>query len=344
MRPSFHPRLVNGPFDDPGLFIPFLFEKRAFLFDLGDNHALSSRDILKTSHVFVSHTHMDHFVGFDRLLRLCLGRNKTLFLYGPEGFLSNVEGKLSGYCWNLVSSYENRFALDVTEVRRDHLLRKRFFCQDGFTPPADVQQGPFNGMLLAEPALSVKTEILDHNTPCLGFSLEERFHVNIIKENLDGLGLTIGPWLGEFKEALYNGGDPRSEFIIRSNDGGKEEKFELDDLAGKISMITPGQKIAYIADVGYSKGNIKKILRLARDSDHLFIEGAFLDEERGHAKEKCHLTAMQAGTLAGMARAKQFTLFHFSPRYTGMDSMLREEAQKAWEDSRAVGGSHIHNE
>ncbi len=95
MRPRFHPRLINGPFDDPGLFIPFLFENRAVLFDLGDILSLTPREILKISHVFVTHTHMDHFIGFDRILRLALGREKDLHLYGPPEFFKNVEGKLA---------------------------------------------------------------------------------------------------------------------------------------------------------------------------------------------------------------------------------------------------------
>jgi ribonuclease Z len=84
MRPSFLPRLVNEPFGDPGLFIPFLHQKRALIFDLGDIHSLSARDILKITHVFITHTHMDHFIGFDRLLRLLLGRDQDLYLYGPK--------------------------------------------------------------------------------------------------------------------------------------------------------------------------------------------------------------------------------------------------------------------
>lgn len=331
MHPSFHPRLINGPFDDPGLFIPFLFQKRALVFDLGDINGLPAKDILKISHIFVSHTHVDHFIGFDRLLRIMLGRNKILSLFGPPGFMKNVEGKLAGYTWNLVDKYHYPLSLRITEMHRDFTLSREYRCRDRFKPLKDALKQPFDGVLYEEPAFKVSAVILDHQIPCLGLSVKERFHVNIINEGLKGLDLEPGPWLSKFKQALYERTDPAVKFAAETPGQSGKKEFVLGNLAGQIARISPGQKITYITDVLYSDFNQDKIVKLARASDHLFIEAAFRDKDRRLAGDKGHLTARQAGDLAGRAGAKQFKIFHFSPRYTDQEGLLYQEAQQAYE-------------
>ena len=334
MRPSFHPRLINGPFDDPGLFIPFQYQNRAVIFDLGDINRLAAKDILKISHAFVSHTHMDHFIGFDRLLRLTLGRPKNLSLFGPPGFLKNVEGKLAGYTWNLADKYNYPLSLQVSEVHPRYILCRQYRCRDRFKPVQDSVKQPFSGVLHTEPAFNISAAILDHHIPCLGFSIRERFHVNIIKDGLNALGLDPGPWLTEFKQALYNQADPASKFEVRLASQKPPKPFILGALTAKIARITPGQKISYITDVKYNQSNRRKIVALVQESNHLFIEAVFREQDREIAERKHHLTARQAGHLAGTARVKQMTVFHFSPRYTGMEAQLREEARAAFEHSR----------
>jgi ribonuclease Z len=341
MRPSFHPKLVNAPFSDPGLYIPFLFERRALLFDLGDLSALTPRDLLKVSHVFVTHTHMDHFIGFDALIRLFLGRDKELFIYGPSGFFDRVEGRLAGYTWNLVHEYETDFRLNVTEVHPTMSSTRSYLCRNRFKPgPERTVSSPQN-TLLKEASFRVEVEIFDHRVPCLGFSLVEYFYVNIIKEGLKELGLQVGPWLNRFKEAVYENRGPDEAFKVTWEAGGhvvKEKRMPLGLLKEKIAKISPGQKFTYITDVIGSPENRKKIIRLAKDADQLFIEAAFLDCDKEIARKKYHLTAKEAGAMGREAGAKQIIPFHFSPRYSPNDEEILKEAMEAFEGAARTAG------
>ena len=340
MRPSFLPRLVNDPFDDPSLFIPFAFQHRALIFDLGDLSALSAKEVLKTTHVFVTHTHMDHFVGFDRLLRLFLGREHTLFLYGPDGFLKNVEGKLAGYSWDLVHNYDTRLTVTVTEVQPGHTVQHHFISERAFGTDDRQLVAPWQNNLVTEPAWTVSAVILDHSVPCLGLKISERFHVNIRKERLAALGLRPGPWLQRFKDALYSA-EPGDTVVEAEQVDGGPSRFRLGELQADIAVITPGQKICYITDVRFTASNVDRMTAFAAGVDHLFIEAAFLDADRNIARAKNHLTARQAGEIAGRSRVRMLTPFHFSPRYRGQAHLLKAEAQNAYRKVLGLEGSGL---
>lgn len=338
MPPAFKPCLVNNSSGDPGLFISFSFHNRAIAFDLGDIYNLSSRNILKISHIFISHTHMDHFAGFDRLLRIILGREKTLYLYGPEGFLNNIKGKLSGYSWNLVENFSNQLIIHATEISENNLISQKYILKNGFKPTSEPLKKPFlHHMIHNESSLKISTSILDHGIPSLGFALKEKFRVNIRKDALESLGLIPGKWLYQFKQAMFEKYDP--ELILKvpcaKNSITSLKNYKFQDLVNQITIITEGQKIAYVADVAYTASNVEKIISLARGADHLFIESAFLEKDMGHAIAKRHLTARQAGEIAGIAGAKRFTLFHFSPRYQNAERLFYNEAMEAYARSSA---------
>lgn len=337
MTPSFSPRLINDPTGDPGLFIPFAFQHRAMTMDLGDISPLSARDILKISHVFVSHTHMDHFIGFDPLLRLVLGREKSLFFHGPAGFLKNIEGKLAAYTWNLVQNFSQKLEIHAAEIRETEIFAQQYLCQDAFIPRSSPETRQRIGPVIhEEPAFNITAAILDHGIPSIGYCLTENFHVNIRKDALESLGLIPGPWLVNFKEALFEGKDGKTVQAVPFEKGGNKgmREFTLGDLAEKIAVITRGQKIAYVADAAYTGENVEKIVRLAEGADHLFIEAAFLEKDRSHAAAKHHLTARQAGEIAALAGVKRLTLFHFSPRYEHPGPVFDAEAKAAFEKSR----------
>lgn len=330
MKPIFHPKLVNDPFGDPGLLVQFLFESRVLLFDLGDLSRISNKTLLNVTDVFVSHTHIDHFIGFDRLLRVCFGRDKTLRLYGPENFISNVQGKLAGFTWNLVDRYNESITLEVTEVRQGGLKKATFRAIDKFEKTCEAQEPFVDNLILDEASFSIHAAILEHRVPCLGFTVNEKFHVNIKKDRLKARNFALGPWLNQLKEMIFRKLPDEELIAVPLSGNGTVEKYTLGELKEDLVVISSGQKIGYVTDTVFNEENNRRIVGLVHGADRFFCESPFLAEEEERGRERCHLTTRQAGTLAKMAGVKDLTVFHFSGKHTHRREQLYREAEEAF--------------
>jgi ribonuclease Z len=331
MRPLLHPSLVNGRTGDPALYIETLFERRAILFDLGDIAALAPRKVQRLAHIFVSHTHIDHFIGFDRLLRLLVGREKTVKLYGPPGFIRQVRHKLQAYRWNLVDRFLCDLVFVVTEIDDAWATRTaRFRLKTGFAAE-DLGAGrSAGGVLYREPAFSVSAAVLEHRTPCLGFALAEAEHVNVWKNQLSEMGLPVGPWLRELKRAVVEGWPDDAMIAVRARAASPEAReLPLGRLRDAVT-VTPGQKVAYVTDVADTPGNRAAIVALARNADLLFIEAAFAQADADLAAERAHLTTRAAGEIGRAAGVRRLEPFHFSPRYAGEEQRMLDEVAAAF--------------
>ena len=336
MASRFDPHLVNDPFGDPGIYVDLKFERRALLFDLGDVSILPPRKLLRISDIFISHRHMDHFVGFDHLLRFVLGRDKVVRFYGPAGLIDAVEAKLRAYTWNLVGGYEGHVALRVIEREaRGQVLAAEFSGRTGFAREPATAPPLRDDVLLDESGLQVRCAILDHGIPVFAFALEERAHINIWRNELDRRGLAVGPWLRAFKDAILRG--QNDDVLIRvawAAASRGPEALPLGELKKQIMRVTSGRKIAYVVDCAFTEENVGRIVALAKGADVLFIEGGFLQADAADAALRRHLTASQAGTIARLADAKRVQTLHYSPRYKDQAGALAAEADAAFSGSQ----------
>ncbi len=335
MRPLFHPSLVNGRYGDPTVYVETLFERRSLLFDVGEIASLAPRRIRRVDQVFVSHAHIDHFVGFDHLLRLLVGREKSVQLFGPNGFAEHVFHKLQAYCWNLVETYPCDLVFEVSEFgTADSISTTRFHLRKAFAAEPSVSRKTFGGVLCDEPTHRVSAAILEHGTPCLAYALQEAAHVNVWKNRLLERGLPVGPWLLSLKKAVVE--RRADDHLIRIDEAATADHLVPLASLRDLLTITAGQKIAYVTDVADTPANRAAIVALIQNADILFIEAAFAGADAALARERAHLTTTAAGEIAREANVRRVEPFHFSPRYAGEQERMLAEVMAAFGASRAA--------
>jgi len=322
------PRLINDPFGDPGLYLDFRFGRRGMLFDLGDMAPLSPRELIRVSHAFISHAHMDHIAGLDRLLRLRLHRPRPLALLGPRGFVDQIENRLRSYTWNLLDATSVDFRITVEEFddatnrvsRAAEFRARESFARRDLPLPVGKP-----GVLVSEPDFEVSTVALDHGTPSLAFAFRQRMRINVWKNALDAMGLPVGPWIDEAKRAARDG-MPDDHRIAVPGSG----EVPLGTLRRKAFRTSAGQRFAYVTDAADTAANRARIISLADGADQLFIEAPFAHADRDVAAATRHLTARAAGEIARMAGVAQVVPFHHSARYADTPSALKDEVEAAF--------------
>jgi ribonuclease Z len=334
MRPIFHPSLVNGRYGDPTVHVETLFEKHSLLFDIGEIASLSPRKIRRIDQIFVSHAHIDHFVGFDHLLRLLVGHEKTVHLYGPSGFVERVYHKLQAYRWNLVETYPCDLVFVVSELEAPNSISTaRFRLRKAFAGEPPVSRKILADVLCDEPTHRVSAAILEHGTPCLAFALQEAAHVNVWRNRLLERGLPIGPWLRSLKNAVVE--HRADDHLICIDEAATSDRLVPLASLRDLLTVTTGQKIAYVTDVADTPANRAAIVALVQNADILFIEAAFAGGDAALARERGHLTTTAAGEIAREAHVRHVEPFHFSPRYAGEQERMLAEVMAAFRGSHA---------
>ncbi len=321
-----HPWLLNGRTGDAGLYLAAPPGPGAILFDCGDLSALPARHLLRVETLLVSHTHMDHWADFDRLLRRLIGRPARLRLVGPAGFATCLFHRLNAYVWNLADRIAEDLVFEVTEATTLNTPwpRTRFRLRGGFAPePLPPCPATPDGTALRQGSLRIRAAVLDHGTPCLGFAVAQDRQVNILPEALAARGLPPGPWLTALKRAVAE--DAADDRPVPLPAGAAVPLGTLRDLVA----VAPGQRIAYLTDLADTPANRAAAIGLARDADILFIEATFAAADAALAADRRHLTTTAAGAIARAAGALRVEPFHFSPRYQGQAARLLAEVAEA---------------
>lgn len=162
---------------------------------------------------------------------------------------------------------------------------------------------------------SVNCFQLDHTKPCFGYSLvEDKRKGEFFPEKAEALGIPKGRLFGELQRGN----------TITLEDG---TAITPDMVMGNERS---GRKFSYVTDTLY----FPEIADYVRNSDILFCEGMFEHELRDDARDKKHMTAVEAAMIARDSGSRKLCLQHYSPRYSDKElKKLRDEARQIFPDT-----------
>lgn len=320
------PTFFSGLLDDPVLWVKIRPLGRSLLFDCGQIHHLAKRVIKSLDAVFISHVHMDHFMGMDTLMRYRHCVPRTLHVYGPPGIATRLYHKLAAYAWNLAESSWG--SLHITEIGPEHLTQYHLHGPAGFRLEPVACRPWQKSLIFSNAFCQVHARLLDHKIPVLAFRLQEKPAFAIDQQRLQQQGLAPGPWLRELKKRFYqNRLQEPLEVPCAVPHAGHSKSLTGQALYQAICQQQPPMSLGYITDCGWTCSNRHLLCQLCAHCQLLLCECSYLAEDCHRARRAYHLCTPDLNQLLAWLRPRHILPMHLSKNYQGQSQHLYQQLQ-----------------
>jgi ribonuclease Z len=298
----FLPQIKSLPNEDISILFTLDNLSDSYLCVCGDASGLRVKDCQNLRAIFISHTHIDHFIGFDKVLRHQLGIGKRIVICGPKGIAKQVQAKVKSYLWNLATpdaiTYEIREIVSASQIEAYEIQ-----------PPLwELKKLEKRTQLYENERFLVGFAILNHKTDSIAYHFCEQDTVNI---NLANSNFRGGKWINELKLAYENrlGG---KDIIIDGEGYSAESLFDLLE-------VKKGDSLGVIMDHAVSEENHLAIKSLFTNSNQVFIESFYKLEDKDKATKNAHIYSSASGKIMKECNVKNAIPVHFSRKYNEED-------------------------
>ena len=275
-----------------------------YICECGEAKALTVKECQNTKAIFISHTHIDHFVNFDTILRHQIGSKQRIIICGPKGITKQVQSRIQSYCWNLIT--EDAIIYEVREIQSQGTITsaelKPPFWE--ITPLEDAS----NPSIYENELFEVTYTILDHKTETIAYLFKGRDKTKIDLQKGDFKG---GKWVKDLKTA-FEIDDPNCNINIG------DKIYKASDLFYLIE-VKKGKKLGVIMDHAASLVNHKNILTTFKDVDQVFIESFYKVEDKEAAISNYHSYSLESGRIMKECQVKEAIPVHFSRKYNEIE-------------------------
>jgi len=312
------PTFFAGLFDDPLLLIRIRPTGRALLFDCGRVHHLAKRVFSSIDAVFVSHAHMDHFMGMDSVIRHSHASPRTVEVFGPPGLSGRMAHKFSCYDWNLADTFWGNFR--VGEVSGGEVASTLYRGAEGFAARPD---GVRSGEIYRNRYLTVNAELCEHRIAILAFRVTEGEAFVLDDQRMAQAGILKGEWLRSLEKLFHAGaldGAPISHPLKSGERVEERREPDAGALYRRIKKREPPASIGYLTDIGYSPENLERVTGLLSGVTLLVCECAFLAADQRKAQLSRHLCTTDLNLILDRLRPRYLLPMHFSKSYQGVGS------------------------